>query len=62
MNATVLCLSLLLAASAANAQGAPTQSCNQTQERCVADRVAHGAKTFNARARCTEILAKCKKR
>lgn len=64
MKTTILGLAFLLtvAASSAFAQRAPTQSCNQTQERCVADRVAHGSKTGNAVTRCTEILSKCKKK
>ncbi len=64
MNSMILCLAFLLTvtASSAFAQRAPTQSCNQTQEQCIADRVAHGSKTGNAVTRCTEILSKCKKK
>jgi len=59
-----LCVGFVLAvtASSAFAQRQPTQSCNQTQERCVADRVALGSKPYNAQTRCAEILAKCKKK
>jgi hypothetical protein len=55
-------LMMALAASSALAQRAPTQSCNQTREQCVADRVAHGSKMGNAQTRCDEILSKCKRK
>jgi hypothetical protein len=41
---------------------APTQSCNQTLDHCVADRIAAGSKPANAQTRCAEILSKCKKK
>ena len=57
----LLLVSWLVAASG-QAFSAPSQSCNQSIDRCVADRVAAGSKPANAQTRCAEILSKCKKK
>lgn len=60
--ALIITFGIVAALSPALAQRAPSRSCNQTMDQCVADRVAHGSKMSNAQKRCAEILAPCKKR
>ncbi len=53
-------LGILFASLPASAE--PTRSCNQTLEKCVADRVATGSNVRKANQRCVELLSACKKK